>query len=272
MEQKVKKDFVDEKWFAVRTRDGWERKVCDAILSKATNLDMQDEIKDACVVYSVVAKKKVKSAERKKKTYRSEFDVDSEPIVDSYINFTEEELEKMKAEEERRYEYEDVREISIKGYVYVKIARVKKDDPSAKPDKNGSIGKIDAPSNEAWQAIRNITGVMGIYSQMNIPIPIKQADVKKLRLEDSDARKEVGVVVLNEKKAEAVQDDILTGKTAVKVLFAVGDTVMVKDGAYSGTIGQVENIDLDNNVVNLKIEFFGRQVNAEMPLNSVEKI
>ncbi len=254
------KRIAGYKWFAVRTRDGWERKVCEAIRSKATNLDMQDEIVDACVVYDNVPKKKVKSAERKKKVYRSEFDIGTDPIVDAYINFTEEELQKMQAEEERRYEYEDVLEISIKGYVYVKLAYLE-------PNEENKV-----ISNEVWQAIRNITGVMGIYSQMNVPISIKKSDVRKLCLEDPDARKEVGAVVRDTVKTENVQVESAPEKAVAKVLYAVGDTVMVKEGAYINTIGTVDAIDLENSVVTLKVEFFGRQVNAEMPLNSVEKI
>ncbi len=271
MENKQKKiDIFDVQWFAVRTRDGWERKVCEAILSKASNLNMQNEILDACVVYDIVPKKKVKTTERKRKAYRSEFDAEIDPIVDAYINFDEDELQKMQEEEERKYEYKYEQEISIKGYVYVKLARIeeKRDiDSKNGDDKNLKI------TNETWQEIRNITGVMGIYSQMNVPIAINARDVAKLRLEDPDARKEPGVVVRNDQTSDTAEVvDAPVKKAAPKVLYEVGDNVMIKSGAYINTLGQVEAIDLENKVVKLKITFFGRLMDIEMPLNSVEKI
>ncbi len=258
-------EVFDVQWFAVRTRDGWERKVCDAILSKAVNLEMEDRILDACVVYDTVPKKKAKTTERKKKVYRSEFDIGTDPIVDAYINFTEDELQAMREEEEKKYEYTPAEEVSVKGYVYVKLSRVQEDEKN----KNGEIiGKVQKITNGTWQAIRNVTGVMGIYSQMNIPVAISKADVAKLRLEDPSARTKPGHVVRDAKKTETAPVEA----APVKALFDVGDTVIVKEGAYTGTPGQVTFIDLENNVVKLDISFFGRSVSIEIAISSVEKV
>ena len=59
-------------------------------------------------------------------------------------------------------------------------------------------------------------------------------------------------------------------KKEVQVDYDVGDSVRIVDGALEDSVGTVEAIDLDKNLVRVTISMFGRETPVELELDQVE--
>ena len=59
-------------------------------------------------------------------------------------------------------------------------------------------------------------------------------------------------------------------KKVTEVTYAVGDLVTVVKGPFEGFSGVVEVLDVDNNLVRVKISMFGRETPVEFELNQVK--
>ena len=60
------------------------------------------------------------------------------------------------------------------------------------------------------------------------------------------------------------------GVAAPEVDYAVGDNVEITSGTMEGSIGTVEEINLDERKVRIKINMFGREIPAELGLHEVK--
>ncbi|MCR4926334.1 MAG: transcription termination/antitermination protein NusG [Clostridiales bacterium] len=97
-------------------------------------------------------------------------------------------------------------------------------------------------SDDAWYVIRNTRGVTGFVGPGSKPVPLSEAEVEALGVE----------------------------KKLVKVDYNVGDTVTITLESLKGTSGVVEELDVENNYVLVKIFMLGRETNVELTLNQVE--
>ena len=60
------------------------------------------------------------------------------------------------------------------------------------------------------------------------------------------------------------------GVAAPEVDYAVGDSVEITSGTMEGSVGTVEEINLDERKVRIKINMFGREIPAELGLHEVK--
>ena len=98
----------DYKWFAVETATGYDRKVCDNIITVANNRDMRDQILAACLPYEIKVKKKAKKKRTAAKQTQNVFIFkEDEYTKDEYV-LQPDEPEK---EDEEEYEIEEVRNL-----------------------------------------------------------------------------------------------------------------------------------------------------------------
>ncbi|NMP38060.1 MAG: transcription termination/antitermination factor NusG [Clostridiales bacterium] len=116
------------------------------------------------------------------------------------------------------------------GYVMVKLAVEYDDDNQPQM------------SDDTWYVIRNTRGVTGFVGPESKPVPLTEAEVLKLGVEQK----------------------------VVEVNYAVGDLVTVTDGPFDGFSGVVEEIDTDKNFVRVAISMFGRETPVEFELDQVE--
>lgn len=121
------------------------------------------------------------------------------------------------------------------GYVLVKLAV---------EEHEGTYSMDD----DAWYVIRNTRGCTGFVGPESKPVPLSEAEVKRLGVE--------------------------TGETAVShtmdLGYAVGDYVRVIGGSMEGFEGVVQNIDPEAGRVTVKVSIFGRENDVEVELNQVE--
>ena len=97
-------------------------------------------------------------------------------------------------------------------------------------------------TDDAWYVIRNTRGVTGFVGPESKPVPLSEAEVMSLGVE----------------------------KRAVEVNYNVGDFVNIVEGPLADFSGVVEKIDVDKNIVCVKISMFGRETPVEVELNQVE--
>ncbi|NLK62000.1 MAG: transcription termination/antitermination factor NusG [Fusobacteria bacterium] len=110
-----------------------------------------------------------------------------------------------------------------------------------------SIGyRVDS---DAWYVIRNTAGVTGFVGVGSEPTPLEEEEVESLF-------KKIGIEV--EKKVK------------YNLPYAVGDTVTVTEGAFSGSQGKISDINLESQKVKVMIELFGRLTPVEVDFDGVE--
>lgn len=119
------------------------------------------------------------------------------------------------------------------GYVLVKLA-VFLDEESGMPEM----------SDEAWYVIRNTRGVTGFVGPGSKPVPLTDAEVAALGVE----------------------------QRLVEVNYQVGDMVTITGGPFDGFSGTVQELDTAKNYVRVNISMFGRETPVEFELNQVEPL
>ncbi len=116
-------------------------------------------------------------------------------------------------------------------------------------DKEGEENVLKVPD-ETWHAIRYTSGVTGFVGPDGKPVPLTDAEVQKLGLENA----EEGAV-----------------QTVTEVSYVVGDLVTITEGLMEGNSGVVEEIDTNKGTVRVIVSFMGKEAPVELPLNQVKK-
>lgn len=116
------------------------------------------------------------------------------------------------------------------GYVLIKVAV--------------ELDRDDRPqmSDDAWLVIRTTRGVTGFVGPEGKPVPLSEDEVLRMGVE----------------------------KKSIVVTYAVGDLVNIIDPILEGFQGTVEDINLDRNMVTVRIMMFGKETTAELELGKVE--
>ena len=99
-------------------------------------------------------------------------------------------------------------------------------------------------NDESWFVVRNTRGVTGFVGPASKPVPLTDAEVAALGVDQH----------------------------SVEVKYGVGDIVRIVSGPLKGTEGTVISIDPAKNCVNVKISMLGQEIPAEMELNQVTPV
>ncbi len=106
-------------------------------------------------------------------------------------------------------------------------------------------------TDEAWLVVRNtpgVTGFIGSSGKGAKPTPLKQEEIDHI----------LSSVGMNSIDAESE--------------LSVGDAVSIINGPFSGMVGKVENIDLENNRLNIVIDLFGQETTVDVEVFQVSKV
>lgn len=99
-------------------------------------------------------------------------------------------------------------------------------------------------TDDSWYVVRNTRGVTGFVGPASKPTPLTDIEVESLGME----------------------------KKSVTVEYAVGNHVLVNDGALKNFMGIVEELDIPNNLVKVTVLMFGREIPVELELDQVELV
>ncbi len=97
-------------------------------------------------------------------------------------------------------------------------------------------------TDDSWYVVRNIRGVTGFVGPGSKPVPLTEEEVARLGM---DAHQ-------------------------VEVNYKVGDSVRVNGSYLDGFIGIVEEIDVEKNLVRVKVSMMGKDVIVELELGQVQ--
>ena len=99
-------------------------------------------------------------------------------------------------------------------------------------------------SNQLWYWITNTRGVTGFVGPQGRPIPLKEDEIRKMRLEE--------IVVEGE--------------------FAVGDKVEVVSGPLEGFVGNITELNDIAQKAKVEVEMFGRNTDVEVEYLQIKKV
>lgn len=108
---------------------------------------------------------------------------------------------------------------------------------------NGLIYRVDS---EAWYIIRNTNGVTGFLGVGSDQIPMTEEEVER-------------VMALMSKKS-----------LGSDILFKVGDSVLIKEGAFEGEYGKVLEINKETAKVKVEVSTLGRNLPIEVNAKDLE--
>ena len=99
-------------------------------------------------------------------------------------------------------------------------------------------------TDESWYAVRNIRGCTGFVGPSSKPVPLTEAEVARLGIENRE----------------------------IQVSYGVGDSVNIVDGPLEGFVGTVEEMDVDKNRIRVTVSMFGRDTPVELELDQAEPV
>ncbi len=99
-------------------------------------------------------------------------------------------------------------------------------------------------SDETWHVVRNIRGVTGFVGPGSKPVPLSDAEVMSLGVEQS----------------------------IVQLDYAVGDSVKIIRGPLAGFVGTVADISGDQKKVTVIASMFGRETPVDLESSDVESL
>ena len=103
---------------------------------------------------------------------------------------------------------------------------------------------------EAWFLIKSTTGVGDFIGTEGIPTPMRDTDVAKMLFE-------------SEKPSET---------PSIKVEFAKGDQIKIREGAFENFEGVVDSIDSERGIVKVIVTIFGRSTPLDIEYWQIEKV
>ena len=102
-------------------------------------------------------------------------------------------------------------------------------------------------NDDTWYIVRNIRGCTGFVGPSSKPIPLSDAEVTAMGIEDESEK-----------------------TPRIEVAYKVGDRVPIKDDPFDDSEGIVDSIDLQNNIVRVIVQMFGQDTPVDLALNKVE--
>ncbi len=115
-------------------------------------------------------------------------------------------------------------------------------------------------TDESWSAIRHTPSVTGFVGHGHDPVPLSTDEVVKM-LTPSVVSK-----VTAEAKAPSVK------KKVEVVDFAVGDSVMVTEGPFTGVHATITEINPQSSRLKALVEILGRETPVDLEFRQVEKV
>ena len=95
-----------------------------------------------------------------------------------------------------------------------------------------------------WYVVRNTRGVTGFVGPGSKPVPLTEAEMRPLGIQNRE----------------------------VEIDVEVGDSIQVIAGAWEGTVGTVKSISTHRQTVTIDVEMFGRATSVEIGFLDIKKM
>lgn len=99
-------------------------------------------------------------------------------------------------------------------------------------------------NDDTWYVVRNTRGVTGFVGPGSKPVPLTEAEMRPLGIEE---------------------------ETEISIDVEVGDEVIVTSGAWEGTVSTVKAINMHKQSVTIEVDMFGRATSVEIGFLDIKK-
>ena len=99
-------------------------------------------------------------------------------------------------------------------------------------------------NDDTWYVVRNTRGVTGFVGPGSKPVPLTDTEMMNLGIQKED----------------------------IVVDFAEGDAVTVTGGAWEGTVGVIQSMNVPKQSLTINVELFGRETPVEISFAEVKKM
>lgn len=99
-------------------------------------------------------------------------------------------------------------------------------------------------NDDTWYVVRNTRGVTGFVGPGSKPVPLTEAEMKPLGIQEEN----------------------------ISVDFAEGDTIAVIAGVWKDTVGVVQRMDYSKQTATINVELFGRETPVEISFAEVRNL
>ena len=99
-------------------------------------------------------------------------------------------------------------------------------------------------NDDTWYVVRNTRGVTGFVGPGSKPVPLTDEEMAPLGIQKED----------------------------IVVDFEEGDTVTVTGGAWEGTVGMIQTINMAKQSLTINVDLFGRETPVEISFAEVKKM
>ncbi|MBQ9387761.1 MAG: transcription termination/antitermination factor NusG [Lachnospiraceae bacterium] len=99
-------------------------------------------------------------------------------------------------------------------------------------------------NDDTWYIVRNTRGVTGFVGPGSKPVPLSEEEMKNVGIRDG----------------------------GVEIDYSVGDTVLVVNGVWEGTVGPIQAINQSKQMLTISVDMFGRTTPVELEFSAVKKI
>ena len=99
-------------------------------------------------------------------------------------------------------------------------------------------------NDDSWYVVRNTRGVTGFVGPGSKPVPLTDEEMAPLGIQKED----------------------------IVVDFEEGDTVTVTGGAWEGTVGMIQTINMAKQSLTINVDLFGRETPVEISFAEVKKM
>ena len=99
-------------------------------------------------------------------------------------------------------------------------------------------------NDDSWYVVRNTRGVTGFVGPGSKPVPLTDEEMSPLGIQKED----------------------------IVVDFEEGDTVTVTGGAWEGTVGMIQTINMAKQSLTINVDLFGRETPVEISFAEVKKM
>lgn len=107
-----------------------------------------------------------------------------------------------------------------------------------------------ALTGEVIHDLRNINYVVGFLPETNNPQPLRDSEVKRIL---------------------GVMDELEERPEDLEIEFALGESVKVNYGPFSGFSGEIEEVNSEKKKLKVMVKIFGRKTPVELSYTQVEK-
>ncbi|MEY8515821.1 transcription termination/antitermination protein NusG [Lachnospiraceae bacterium 29-84] len=99
-------------------------------------------------------------------------------------------------------------------------------------------------NDDIWYVVRNTRGVTGFVGPGSKPVPLTEAEMKPLVVEEEQ----------------------------MVVDFAEGDSIRVTGGPWKDTVGMIQSMNLGKQTVTINVDLFSRETPVEISFTDIEKL